>query len=277
MSRPAQIITHVFVIVELIFYFLVPYLLISEGLSIFHAVMAGWTVGFLTPAVGLQHEWVHLKKKWYTSVLFELIQYFCYSFIIVFHHKYSHHKHANTLKDYGHPYKNRGQINYFFNYLINPIPKLFRIKPLRFSVLILGAIVSSVIIFSLFGWHGIAYQAMASFGFYYTVGSGNYVQHYGLELLPISDAQKITYAWDDIGEVGKYFGFNLHIHSDHHLNTYKPFDKLKHLKGKPVVPYGIPVLAVIFPFPIIKKVMNKRLDTYLSRFEKGEDASNNIQ
>jgi alkane 1-monooxygenase len=122
-----------------------------------------------------------------------------------------------------------------------------------------------VIMYVFFGLSGLIFYIGAVLGFQYTSVSGNYAQHYGLETLPIPDSEKVVFAWDDSGVIGKYTHFNLHIHSDHHSNALKSFDKLRNIKGRPLLPYSLPTMMMLFPFPIFEKIMNKRLEEYCDK------------
>ena len=269
MGLAGYITMHIFMILEIISFFLLPSIIETQGLGLMYSIFAGWVVGFITPSVALSHEMVHLNsKKWYTKAIWYINIIVSYIWVVVLHHRYSHHRYANSLKDFGHPYKNRNRIEYFFDYLIKPLPYLFKKEPFYATASIILSFVSTLIIYKLFSFNGVLFQIFSVLGFYYTTGAGNYVQHYGLELLPISDKEKLNYAWDDISILGHYFGFNLHVHSDHHMNPLKPFDQLKHPKGKPMVPYGTPLMMFLLLLPgnTFHKIMNKRLDEYLKRF-----------
>lgn len=267
MSNFASIIMHLFTITDIAFYFLIPALLVAGGFPIFYALLAGWTVGFFSPSVGLQHEWNHMTDRpWYTEVLFQIMQCFCLVGPLGIHHKHSHHKYANSEKDYGHPFKNRNKLEFLYNYTIQSLPALWKYHKIRLFFSVLGALVSSLIFLKLFGLIGILYQLGTILGFHYTVIAGNFIQHYGLEQLPIPQSEKVTYAWDDSGEIGKYIGFNLHVHTDHHMNALKPFDQLKNIKGRPMMPYSLPIMTLLVPFPLFGKIMNPRLEAYIKRF-----------
>lgn len=271
MSLSALLTIHLFMTIEILSFFVFPSMLVDQKLGLFYSALAGWSASFITPSVALSHEMVHLNyKKWYTNLIWHVNLVFVYIWLVALHHKYSHHAYTNTLKDFGHPSKDRNRLEYFYNYYIQPIPFLFNKEPLYFSIMFALSVTCSLAIYNLFGLVGVVYQIMYVVGFYYTTGSGNYFQHYGLELLPISDNDKKGYAWDDPNTIGKYFNFNLNIHSDHHKHPLKPFDKLKRLKGRPVLPYGIPLLMLMFMVPGKKfhNIMNLRLDKYLEMYDK---------
>lgn len=268
MDRSGYFVIHLYLIVEILCYFLVPYL--AMDLDLVYVAMAGWTAGFITPSVGLFHELIHLRNKaWYTKTLYYLEQVFSSIWWIEQHHLFSHHPYGNTKNDMGHPSRNKNRLRYIFEYVIEPI-YWFGLR--RCKVKMLLSMLTMVGLYLLFGWHGVVYMAMTNIGFYYTTGAGNYVQHYGLDELPLSDEAKGKYAWDDFSILGYYFGFNLHIHSHHHNDTYKPFDKLGRVKGRPVVPYGTPLLMVLLllPIPLFHTIMNKRLDRYLLKFKENQ-------
>ena len=271
MKTSGSIVIHLFMLVEIVSFFLFPYMMSDSGLGIVYAAMAGWVTGFITPSVALSHEMVHIKnKKWYTQLIWTLDVAFGWIWPVVIHHVHSHHKYANSKKDYGHPFRNRSRLGYFYSYLIEPLPILFK-KEIKYSVVMLSlSSLGTCAIAIVFGWIGLVFQMFMVAGFYFTTAAGNYVQHYGLDELPLSDKDKLEYAWDDVSLLGHYFGFNLHVHSDHHKYPLKPFDELNHLKGKPMVPYGTPILMVLLLLPTkaFYNIMNARLDEYLKRFNQ---------
>ena len=225
MSLSALIIIHIFLMIEILSFFLFPDMIISKNLGLHHALLAGWTAGFVTPSIGLNHEVLHLpNKKFFTRWLWHLNVSLGWTWILTLHHTYSHHRYTNTIKDHGHPYKNRGRLNYFWNYAIKPLPEFINYDRMYSIPMLISSVIFSVLIYQKFGWVGSLFQIGMVIGLYYTSGAGNYVQHYGLELLPIPDKDKLEYAWDDISVLGHYFGFNIHIHSDHHKYPFKPFD-----------------------------------------------------
>lgn len=266
MDKSGFFVIHLYLIVELSFYFIIPYMLKDHDLI--YSIMAGWSVGFITPSVGLFHELIHLRnKKWYTKTLYYMQQVFSCIWWVEQHHLFSHHPYANTKNDMGHPTRNKNRLKYIYEYILSPII-FFGIKRCKLKMFLSFLVIC--FIYLLFGFSGILYMLMTNIGFFYTTGSGNYLQHYGLDELPVSEESKVKYAWDDYSLLGYYFGFNLHVHSNHHSDVYKPFDKLGRVRGMPVVPYGTPLLMVllILPMPIFHRIMNKRLDRYILKLKE---------
>lgn len=265
-GKVSNITLHLFGLVEILVVVLMPIALIDKGFSPLYSILAGWTFGFLTPSIAVQHEWVHdTDKKWYTGSIFCLQQILFYFSNIVLHHT-SHHIHANTLKDYGHPKKDGNVLYYVYSYMLRPIPHYLKKEPKTFIIMNLLSIIATASIYYMYGAVGLCFQIGCLFGYHYTLFVGNYIQHYGLETLPVSDKEKVLYAWDDTSPLSEYLSFNLTVHSDHHTNAKKPFNELRHIKGQPVVPYGFPLLMLLFPTRLFKKAMNKRLASYLERF-----------
>jgi alkane 1-monooxygenase len=266
MNKVSNLVIHLHATVEILVITLIPIVLLSKGFSPIYSMLAGWVFGFLTPSTSVHHEWIHNNnKKGITRVLFHIQQVLFFLSNFEIHHNNSHHNHANTSKDYGHPMKNSSVLGYVYGYLIKPVPYYLKNYPKIFIPMNLLSIAFMAGIFFTYGLVGLCFQIGCIAGFYYTVFVGNYIQHYGLETLPIAEKEKATYAWDDTSPLSEYLSFNLTIHSDHHANAKKPFNELKHQKGQPVVPHGIPVLMLLFPTPLFNRIMNKRLDDYISR------------
>lgn len=264
MSKTTNLIMHLYSLIEIVALLIIPMFL--SNFELLYCFMAGWNIGLFSPNVGLQHEWLHLdNKKWYTKLLYEITAAFYVLGLQFVHHKYSHHRHANTLKDYGHPAKNINKLLYIYEYTFAHLLKLINHNKIRVFISFFLFFAIFTLYFLMYGINGGLFYLGALIGFQYTAISGNYAQHYGLETLPISDDKKILFAWDDRGAIGKYTHFNLHIHSDHHCNSLKSFDKLRNIKGRPLLPYSLPIMMMLFPFPIFEKIMNKRLEEYCDK------------
>ena len=85
----------------------------------------------------------------------------------------------------------------------------------------------------------------------------NYLEHYGLErkLLPgssdVYESVKITHSWNAPQLLTNYILFKLQRHSDHHANSYKPYQILDSFTESPMLPYGYSVSILLCMFPPI--------------------------
>jgi alkane 1-monooxygenase len=93
--------------------------------------------------------------------------------------------------------------------------------------------------------------------------SVNYLEHYGLsrKLLPeaenIYESVGMKHSWNAPQVMTNYLLFKLQRHSDHHANSYKPYQILDSYPESPMLPYGysVSLLLCVFP-PIWKRVID---------------------
>lgn len=264
MSVQVKIISTLFLITEIVSFAAIPLLMIDKNLGMGYVLFAAWGVSFISPTVGLQHELSHCKNLKFLRFLFWLSTLLNYSFYVVYHHRNGHHYLANTMEDYGHPYYDCGKIDYIKRYFFDSFNKICGKHKKDLAIDLTLSILISAWIFYTIGASGLAYQFTCVLGFYYTTAAGNFFQHYGLETLPVSEKDKSFYAWDDTGRLGKYVGFNLNMHSEHHRDPSKSFADLSHDGKSPRLPLPLPVLILLFPFKYSTFIMNRRLKRYLT-------------
>ena len=95
----------------------------------------------------------------------------------------------------------------------------------------------------------------------------NYIEHYGLERKQIGPDQwekvDIRHSWNAPHRMTNYLLFKLQRHSDHHENSYKPYQTLASYDLSPQLPngYALCVMMAFYP-PIWFKVMNPIVDYY---------------
>ena len=93
----------------------------------------------------------------------------------------------------------------------------------------------------------------------------DYVQHYGLRR-GLADNGKPEPVAPEHSWNAPHFGssammLNAPRHSDHHQNPARPYPALRLEPNMPVLPYSVPVMAVVALFPPLwRKIMDRRLD-----------------
>jgi len=256
---------------DLIYFFLIPYLMLINGLAWPVAILAGISLGSFQPTVTSYHELHHRKKtmKWFEKIPF----YFGFASyllgVIDVVHQHFHHKHANTEKDISHPMAHMNYYQNTFNYYVRYFYKTFFLKPKQVGFSLLGFVALGFIQVHFFGWPGLAFQVSTVLAHHWTVSCGNYCQHYGLEKLNLPDNEKAKHAWDNKGEFAKYSFFNFHRHSGHHANAGKPAEQIIDNSEMLRNPYPLPLMMFISLFPpLFKKVVAYRLQRHLLRFIK---------
>lgn len=105
----------------------------------------------------------------------------------------------------------------------------------------------------------------------------NYIEHYGLErkLLPgstdVYESVKITHSWNAPQVLSNYILFKLQRHSDHHANSYKPYQILDSFTESPMLPYGYSVSLLLCMFPPIWKRVTDHIAISTNKGEKVDE------
>ena len=91
----------------------------------------------------------------------------------------------------------------------------------------------------------------------------DYIQHYGLTRLTRSDGRLepvgAHHSWNAPRGFTSYLMLNAPSHSDHHMHPDRPYDSLTVSKGEPVLPFSMPIMAVIATIPPVwHRNMDKR-------------------
>jgi alkane 1-monooxygenase len=85
---------------------------------------------------------------------------------------------------------------------------------------------------------------------------------------------KVTHSWNAPQVVTNYLLFKLQRHSDHHANSYKPYQILDSFVESPMLPYGYSVsLLLVFNPAMWKRV----IDPMAVATNKGEKLSEEVK
>lgn len=114
-----------------------------------------------------------------------------------------------------------------------------------------------------FGLFAMAFNLLVSLLTTLMFETVNYLEHYGLsrKLINGSDSiyesVRITHSWNAPQVMTNYLLFKLQRHSDHHANSYKPYQILDSYPESPMLPYGysVSMLLSLFP-PVWKRVID---------------------
>ncbi|PKL75068.1 MAG: alkane 1-monooxygenase, partial [Candidatus Melainabacteria bacterium HGW-Melainabacteria-1] len=96
-----------------------------------------------------------------------------------------------------------------------------------------------------------------------TLETVNYIEHYGLQRMRLASGQyeKIgpQHAWNSSRRLSNYFLLNLQRHSDHHMQSQRPYQILRAMPEAPQLPagYGWMVLLALVP-PLWHRIMDPR-------------------
>lgn len=123
------------------------------------------------------------------------------------------------------------------------------------------------IVYSVAGMNGlVAYLCTALVGIM-ALESVNYIEHYGLvrKRLPSGRYEPMSesHSWNSNHELGRIVLFELVRHADHHYQTTRKYQALRHLDKSPQLPFGYPMsILIAFIPPLWFWVMNRRLKVF---------------
>lgn len=100
----------------------------------------------------------------------------------------------------------------------------------------------------------------------------NYIEHYGLERkqIGLNEYEKVTieHSWNAPQRFSNYLLFKLQRHSDHHENSYKPYQVLLSKDESPMLPHGYTLCLILSNFPSVWFKMMER--SFIAYKEKRE-------
>eukprot|EP00347_Sterkiella_histriomuscorum_P018755 403344302 len=106
----------------------------------------------------------------------------------------------------------------------------------------------------------------------------NYIEHYGLQRKQdqngIYESVNITHSWNAPQVASNYMLIKLQRHSDHHANSYKPYQILESLPASPNLPFGYTGCLIMCYFP---KIWFKVMDPYVDSINKGEKLDEKVK
>lgn len=138
------------------------------------------------------------------------------------------------------------------------------------SPLLLSWLTSAALFALVYDWGGpdalVFFAAQALMGVI-LLEAVNYVEHYGLLRKNIGGRYERCapeHSWNSNKLVSNMGLFNLQRHSDHHANSSRPYEMLRHFESAPQLPSGYAAMIVLALFPPLWfRVMDRRvLDHY---------------
>ncbi len=126
-------------------------------------------------------------------------------------------------------------------------------------------------IYFFFGWIPmLAFIAAATFGFL-QLETVNYIEHYGLQRRRKDNGnyEKIlpVHSWNSNHIIGRLLLFELTRHSDHHFQSTRKYQILRHFDDAPQMPTGYPGMMVLAFFPPLWFiVMHRHIAKYREKY-----------
>jgi alkane 1-monooxygenase len=127
------------------------------------------------------------------------------------------------------------------------------------------SIMITISIYYMFSFKSTVFFLSQAFMSIFMIESVNYIEHYGLNRKLLKDGKletvDISHSWNANTVLTNYFLFKLQRHSDHHKNSYKPYQTLLNFSKAPQLPkigYSGMLIISLCP-PLFFMIMNKRL------------------
>lgn len=191
-------------------------------------------------------------------------------------HNYGHHLRVGTPEDPATADKNQSVYSFFAQSVIQGYTHAWKIATNRriekgraswrheiiwyhiAQILLIACIVL------IFGWGVLLPYLAAALISILTLESVNYIEHYGLvrKKMPSGRYEPMgeEHSWNSNHEIGRIILFELVRHTDHHFQSTRKYQTLRHLEKSPQLPFGYPMsIAMALIPPVWFRVMNPRL------------------
>lgn len=146
----------------------------------------------------------------------------------------------------------------------------FHILPILFCALLTG---SFSFLSGTFAWQVSVFFFAQSILAFTLLEQVNYIEHYGIVRKQDESGkyERVTqlHSWNANHLVSNFFLFQLQRHSDHHLNTIRRYQVLKHYDESPQLPHGYPTMIIfaLLP-PIWFRMMNPKLENCKASYNR---------
>ncbi len=272
---------------DILLYLQVPMLYGVLAFFIYQYVHAGWTTaelifstlntGMLCGVAGINiaHELGHRDHPFDRFMARALLIPPLYSHF-TYEHNYGHHLQVGTPEDPATARKNEVVYTFYFRSIIQGYRNAWKIctkllknknKPFWQHDLIWLHLVQVVYLLLILWFGGLGCMialilaALTGILFLETV---NYIEHYGLVRQKMASGRyepmRDSHSWNSNHELGRMLLFELVRHADHHYQTTRKYQALRHRDQSPQLPFGYPMSIVLALIPPLWfRVMNPRL------------------
>jgi alkane 1-monooxygenase len=251
----------------------------TPGERIMSVVNVGIVLGVC--GINVAHELGHREgslNKWMARLLLLPVLYNHFTL----EHNYGHHLRVATPEDPATARRDEPVYRFFLRSIGGAYRNAWRIGAKRLAdqkrpawqhELIWSHVAQAILlafIGSYAGWEGLATYLGATLIGMLALEAVNYIEHYGMvrRKLPSGryEPQSERHSWNSNHELGRIMLFELVRHADHHFQSTRKYQTLRHLDESPQLPFGYPmsILMALVP-PLWFRVMNPRVDAVLSR------------
>ncbi len=262
-------------------YFLLGYFIWQLGhreWTTFELVFSVINVGILLGVCGINvaHELGHRQNmfdRWMARLLLVPVLYSHFTI----EHNYGHHLKVATPEDLATARKNETIYLFFLRSIVMGYLNAWKIgfkhlaaagKPKWQHEMIWSHLAQllllSIVVYAA-GWNALLPFLLTAFVGILSLELVNYVEHYGLlrKQLPSGRYEPMSeqHSWNSNHELGRIMLFELVRHADHHYQTTRKYQALRHLDRSPQLPFGYPmsIMIALIP-PLWFWLMNPRVD-----------------
>lgn len=245
-----------------------------QGWEIFFSIL---NVGMMIGVSGINtaHELGHRQRAFDQVIARLLLLPALYSHYTL-EHNYGHHLKVGTPEDPATARRNEWIYAFYFRTITGTYINAWEInhkmlkaknKPAWMNEIIWTHVLQLIYLFTIYQWLGLMGLLLfvgAAFVGILFLESVNYIEHYGLvrKKMPSGryEPMRDSHSWNSNHELGRMVLFELVRHADHHFQTTRKYQALRHLDQSPQLPFGYPmsILLALVP-PLWFKVMNNRI------------------
>jgi len=261
---------------SLIIYFVWQY--VHVGWSMAELIFSVLNLGVLIGVTGINvaHELGHRHHsfdRWMARVLLVPALYSHFTL----EHNYGHHLKVGTPEDPATARKNEPVYTFYIRAIGEAYRNAWKIerrmlnqsgKSNWMNEIIWSHVAQLILLLTIFFYGGlgcvIAFMMAALWGILF-LETVNYIEHYGLvrKKLPSGRFEPMSeiHSWNSNHELGRVILFELVRHADHHYQTTRKYQTLRHLEKSPQLPFGYPMSIVLALVPPLWfSFMNPRVE-----------------
>lgn len=254
----------------------------AEGVSLREFIVFTVSIGFIGGifSIPVAHELMHRQTRYERALAVIILTTFTYPHFCI-EHVYGHHRNIGRPEDSAtarlgesfYAFYHRAIVDGFFNAWRLEGSRLRRLgrpvfgfgnRMIRYSIIL---VVGYVAVGYYFGWVGAIFFGTQSIIGFTTLEVINYVQHYGLVRRRTRSGRyekvKPIHSWNSDHVFSNWILFNLPRHSDHHDDTLKSYQSLRHIEKAPQLPcgyFGLFFLSLIPP--LWRRIMDPRVEAW---------------
>jgi alkane 1-monooxygenase len=237
-----------------------------------------FNVGILLGVCGINvaHELGHRENsfdRWMARLLLIPVLYSHFTL----EHNYGHHLKVATPEDPATARKNEPVYLFYYRSIVQGYRNAWKIgnvmreaagRPKWMNEVLVGHMAQFVLlafVVALAGWISLLVYLGAALVGILALETVNYIEHYGLARKRLESGRyepmSERFSWNSNHELGRILLFELVRHSDHHHQSTRKYQTLRHLDESPQLPFGYPMsmLLSLVP-PLWFRIMNPRVD-----------------